>query len=157
MEPDTQQLLRFSKYYLQLAKRIKCPIDDQSKTIGQLYDEYPNNKNSNVYLLMAHLASAAYRAATIIDKYPNIRQRYNYRRLGRRKFNGNIADEMRKNLVQYLPMLLRDLVGHDLEGNHALAKPRREIVHELTPVKCRDILSRSILQIEKDLKDNQRL
>jgi hypothetical protein len=50
-----------------------------------------------------------------------IHQKYDYRHLGKKPFHGHIADEMRKHIDQYLPLLLRDLVGHDLEADHCLA------------------------------------
>lgn len=146
---DTQQLLHFSKHYLCLAKRLKCPKSDLSKTIGQLYQEYPENKTSNVYLLMAHLASAAYRAATIIVKH-NLCE-YNYRPL-KRLVPDTIESKLRSNLERYFPMMLRDLVGHNLQANHCLAAPRRKIMHQLKPMECMRLLQSSIKQIEEDLR-----
>lgn len=151
VDVDTQQLLYFSKHYLRLAKRLKCPKSDLSKTIGQLYQEYPKNKTSNVYVLMAHLASATYRSATIIKKH-KLRD-YDYIHLQKLDSSNDIESRMRSNLEKYLPMLLRDLVGHNLyDPKHKLATPRRNVVHVLTPEKCMNILQRSIRQIEKDLR-----
>ncbi len=152
MDIDTQQLLYFSKYYLRLASRLKCPTEDLSKTIEQLYRDYPKNKGSNVYLLMAHLASAAYRAATLIEKHGNVLGSYNYRHVT------NCSEaKLRSNLERYLPMLLRDLVGHDLQNTHNLATPRRNVLHELKPMECAEMLPRTILQMEKDLMANDSL
>jgi len=156
MNLDTQQLLQFSKHYLNLAKRLrrKCPKRNLSKNIGQLYLEYSDNRKSNVYLLMAHLASAAFREATIIEKH-KLRD-YDYRHLKDLKLSENIEPRMRRNLEKYLPMMLRDLVGHDLyDHNHDLATPRRKVVHALTPQECMDLLPRSIRRIEQDLKNRQ--
>ncbi len=156
MNLDTQQLIQFSKHYLSLAKRLsrKCPKSNLSKEIGQLYLEYFDNRKSNVYLLMAHLASAAYRAATIIRKHKLYD--YNCTRLWKLRSSNAIESEMRSNLEKYLPMMLRDLVGHDLyDPNHDLATPRRNVVHALTPQECMDILPRSIRRIEQDLKNRQ--
>lgn len=158
MNLDTQQLLQFSKHYLSLAKRLSrnCPKSNLSKKIGQLYGEYPRNSKSNVYLLMAHLASAAFRAATIIEK--NKLRDYDYRHLKKLKSSNDIESRMRSNLEKYLPMMLRDLVGHNLyDPDHELATPRRNVVHALTPEKCMNILARSIRRLERDLKNGQLL
>lgn len=154
MDVETQQLLYFSKHYLRLATRLKCPKSDLSKTIRQLYEEYPENNTLNVYLLMAHLASAAYRVATIIEKH-DLRA-YNYRDL-KKLPEGKIASEMRSNLKRYMPMMLRDLVGHELKANHILAKPRAEVIHALKPMDCMNIFQGYIRQIEEDLRAKQLL
>ena len=153
MDIDTQQLLYFSKYYLRLASRLKCPTEDLSKTIEQLYRDYPKNKGSNVYLLMAHLASAAYRAATLIDKHGSVLRSYNYRHVSNR-LEAEIESEFRGNLERYLPMLFRDLVGHDLQSAHNLASPRRNVLHGLKPMECVEMFQKTILQIEKHLMAN---
>lgn len=158
MSVDTRQLLCFSKHYLRSAKRLKCRKSDVSKTIAQLYEEYPHNNRSNVYLLMAHLASAAYRMATIIEKYKPKLNDYNYRHLQRRGLSEpEIASEMRNNLERYMPMMLRDLVGHDLNATHELAKPRARVVQSLNPKQCMNMLQRSIRQIEEDLTSKRLL
>ncbi|MHC4645593.1 MAG: hypothetical protein ACYTBJ_08820 [Planctomycetota bacterium] len=145
---DTQQLLRFSKHYLKLAKRIKCPKADQSKPIGQLFREYPQNKGSNVYLLMAHLASSAYRIATIIERHAL--ESYKYRHLRARPPN-EIERALRDNLTSYLPMLLRDQVGHDLTSTHKLAPPRIKVLYPLKPIECIDRMKNVITEIESRL------
>ena len=157
MDIDTQQLLYFSKYYLRLASRLKCPTEDLSKTIDQLYFDYPKNKRSNVYLLMAHLASAAYRAAVLIDKHRSVLRSYNYRLHVRNRSEAEIESVLRGNLERYLPMLFRDLVGHDLRNAHNLTTPRRNVLHKLKPMACAKTLQRTILQIEKDLMANDSL
>ena len=154
MDTDTQQLIYFAKHYMQIANRINLTINDQSKTIDMLYNEYPQNKRSNVYLFMAHLASSAYRIATVIDKYSDVLSAYNYRCLARRNFSGDIANELRNNISHYFPMLLRDLVGHNLEDDHRLAGPRKSVVHEMTPNECKENLQTAIRQIEQHLLDN---
>ena len=154
MDIDTQQLLYFSKHYLRLASRLKCPTEDLSTTIDQLYRDYSKNKGSNVYLLMAHLASAAYRAAALIDKHRSVLRSYNYRHVKNRS-EAEIESELRSNLERYLPMLFRDLVGHDLQSPHYLATPRRNVLHELKPMECAAMVKRTILQIEKDLMANK--
>ena len=151
MDIDTQQLLYFSKHYLHLASRLKCPTEDLSKTIDQLYFDYPKNKRSNVYLLMAHLASAAYRVATLIESHGSVLGSYNYRYHVRNRSEAEIESELRGNLERYLPMLFRDLVGHDLQSAHNLATPRRNVLHELKPMECAEMLQKTILQIAEDL------
>ena len=157
MDTDTQQLIHYAKHYMQLANRINLTIDDQSKTIEMLYNEYLQHKGSNVYLFMAHLASSAYRIATIIDKYNDVLSTYNYRHLAGKYFSGNITDELRNNINHYFPMLLRDLVGHNFEDDHRLASPRKKVVHEMTPNECKETLKIAIKEIEQHLIENNLL
>jgi len=158
LDLDTQQLLRFSKHYLRLAKRLKFSRSDQSKTIGQLFYDYPSNWKSNAYLLMAHLASAAYRIGTIIDKDARLLMNYNYRkRINKKQPDKKIESEMLINLEKFLPLMLRDLVGHRLRdpSYKSFAIPRENVIHNLTPLKCLESMEKAILEIEMVLKANQ--
>lgn len=158
MERDDRQLLHFSKHYLRLAKRLKCSESDQSKSIDQLFNDYPSNRSSNIYLLMAHLASAAYRIGTIIDKHSGLLRNYNYRKMINKKDETKkIESKMQNNLDKFLPLMLRDLVGHKLRdpSYESFAIPREKVIHNLTPVQCLKSMEKAILEIERVLKANQ--
>jgi hypothetical protein len=152
LDIETQQLLFFSKHYLHLAKRLKCSSTDLTKTIEQLFAIYQNHKASNVYLFLAHLASSAYRAATIIEKYNNELAHYNYRRQLKNKEPSQLESELHGNLQKFLPMMLRDLIGHRLKSDHKFLKPRNKVLHALKPIECKEILECSLRDIEEELK-----
>jgi hypothetical protein len=143
---DVQQLIRFAKHYLKAANRLKVPHRDLNNKIGILFDEYRSNSKSTIYLFMAHLASAAFRAATITESCKL--EKYNYRSLAN---SSDIEQQLNSKLDLYMPMLLRDLVGHTLKNSHPLSQPRLSVVHNLTPVECRDHLTNAIFSIATEL------
>jgi len=104
---------------------------------------------------MAHLASAAYRIGTIIDKHKAFLINYNYREKLKKTDKVNYESELRINLEQFLPLMLRDLEGHNLRDTHKFACPRKNVIHKLTPSECLKIMGKTVLAIERDLIANQ--
>ena len=151
---DAKQLLFFARHYLGLAKRLESRCNDKRfETIGDLFDDFPRAKSHPIYLLLAHLASASFRIATIVEMYKL--ESFDYRELVK-KMKGTRPDEieleLRNALNLYLPMMLRDQVGHVTQGSgHSCAEPRNNVLLSLTPSDCLELLERAITAITRTL------
>lgn len=134
----TKQLIHFAGHYLSLARRIRC--DDLDTSITDLDKRFtPRN---NVYLCLAHLASAAFRIVNLCESYKL--DEFNYRKCG--------INDIKSDLDKYIAYLLRDHVGHtEHEQYNVHIKVRKPIIKALTPRKIENHLHNNFKMIKKKI------
>lgn len=156
MEVDDKQLFKFARHYLRLAMRLKSKCSDMlDVTIGDLRERFEESQGDNIYLLLAHLASSAYRISTLVERNKSILDDYDYRpyawSIKKKKSGSEIQKHLKDNLQYFLPMLLRDQIGHNSTGEHDIASIRNPIIKSLTPRECLDYMKLILPEIESKL------
>jgi hypothetical protein len=137
MKVEKDQLLYFAHHYLGLARRLAVRCARKKETIGQLFKSFPSARRDPAYLLLAHLASSSVRLSTLIEMSAPALDSFDYRQHLRNKSQAEQETELRRHLDRYLPMILRDQVGHDTKSaTHPLAPARDRVLGTLTPEEC---------------------
>lgn len=136
---ELEQLLLVATHYLALARRAsRTDPAILRDTVDQVVSSHVSGKLCRAELLLAHLASAAIRLATICEKektkFPAPYRTALYKSGARKGAMQKhaILTQITKRLHEHIHFLLRDAVAHEENVKSDMASDRADVLMQLT-------------------------